>query len=139
VDIPEGNIGWIFEILKVSNFSWPSTSYCTEDAFFIDKLGSSHQNYMTYLLEVYCLLWYEASDNLHNGIFINWLENVTGELGKWIEGDLLQEQYNCWLKDMIKKQGGDFDEKFYRQTLSPNVEHFLCIKEEIQNAFDLKI
>ena len=94
---------------------------------------------MAYLLEVYCLLRYEASDDLRDGILNNWLVNVTGEVGKWIEGDLLQEHYNRWLEDMIKKRGGDFDDKFYRQTLPPNVEHFLRIKEEIEDAFDLKI
>jgi hypothetical protein len=50
---------------------------------------------------------------------------LTGEVGKWIEADLLQEHYNCWLEDMVKKRGGDFDDKFYRHTLLPNVDHFL--------------
>ena len=63
--------------------------------------------------------------------------NITGELGKWIEADLLQEHYNRWLEDMVKKRGGDFDDNFYRHTLSPNVDHFLRIKEEIENAFSL--
>ena len=99
--------------------------------------GSSHQNYMTYLLEVYCLLRYEASEDLRDGILNNWLVNITGELGKWIEGDLLQEHYNRWLEDQVQKRGGNFDNKFYRSTLSPNVNHFLRIKEEIENAFDL--
>lgn len=99
--------------------------------------GSSHQNYMTYLLEVYCLLRYDASQDLRDSILNNWLVNVTGELGKWIGGDLLQEHYNRWLEDMAKKRGGDFDDNFYRNTLSPNVEHFLRIKEVIENAFDL--
>ncbi|KAF8232602.1 hypothetical protein L208DRAFT_1377576 [Tricholoma matsutake] len=121
--VPEGGIGRIFEILKVWIFTFG---------------GSSHQNYMTYLLKVYCLLQYEACDILCDGIFNNWLVNVTCELSKWIEGDLLQEHYNRWLEDMIKKWGGDFNDKFYCQTLSPNVEHFLCIKEEIKNTFDLK-
>jgi len=92
---------------------------------------------MTYLLEVYCFLRYEASKDLHDGILNNWLVNITGELGKWIEGDLLQEHYNRWLEDQVQKRGGDFDDKFYRSTLSPNVNHFLRIKEEIENAFDL--
>ncbi|PPR04702.1 hypothetical protein CVT26_015027 [Gymnopilus dilepis] len=39
---------------------------------------------------------------------------------------------------MVKKRGGDFDDNFYRHTLSPNVEHFLRIKEEIENAFNLR-
>lgn len=99
--------------------------------------GSSHQNYMNYLLEVYCFLRYEASKNLRDGVLNNWLVNITGELGKWIEGDLLQEHYNRWLEDQVKKRGGDFDDKFYRSTLSPNVNHFLRIKEEIENTFEL--
>lgn len=39
---------------------------------------------------------------------------------------------------MVSKKGGDFDNPFYRQTLSPNVNHFLWIKEQIETAFDLK-
>ena len=92
---------------------------------------------MAYLLEVYCLLRYEASQDLRDAILNNWLVNITGELGKWIEADLLQEHYNRWLEDMVKKRGGDFDDNFYRHTLSPNVDHFLRIKEEIENAFFL--
>jgi len=80
---------------------------------------------MTYLLEVHCLLRYEASQDLRDGILNNWLVNITGEVGKWIEADLLQEHYNRWLEDMVKKRGGDFDDKFYHHTLSPNVDHFL--------------
>jgi len=93
---------------------------------------------VSYLLEVYCLLRYEASQDLREAILNNWLVNITGELGKWIEADLLQEHYNRWLEDMVKKRGGDFDDNFYRHTLSPNVDHFLRIKEEIENAFSLK-
>ncbi|KAF8809191.1 hypothetical protein BYT27DRAFT_7284261 [Phlegmacium glaucopus] len=113
--IPEGNIGRVFEILKLWIFTFA---------------GSSQQNYTTYLLE-------EASEDLRNGILNNWLVNITGELGRWIEADLLQEHYNRWLEDMVKKRGGDFDDNFYRHTLAPNVNHFLRIKEEIENAFAL--
>jgi hypothetical protein len=71
-------------------------------------------------------------------MFNNWLVNLTGKLGQWIEGDLMQEHYNRWLEDMVQKKGGQFDNKFYRSTLAPNVHHFLRIKEEIESAFDLK-
>jgi len=63
--------------------------------------------------------------------------NITGELRTWIEADLLQEHYNRWLEDMVKERSSDFDDNFYRHTLSPNVHHFLRIKEEIENAFSL--
>lgn len=92
---------------------------------------------MAYLLEFYCLLKYESSQDLSNAILNNSLVNLTGELGKWIPGDLMQEHYNRWLEDMIRKKGGDFDNKFYRTTLAPNIHHFLRIKEEIESSFDL--
>ena len=68
---------------------------------------------MNYLLEVYCLLRYKASQDLRDAILNNWLVNITGELRKWIEANLLQEHYNCWLEDMVKKRGRDFDNNFY--------------------------
>ncbi|PPQ87647.1 hypothetical protein CVT25_011485 [Psilocybe cyanescens] len=83
--ISEGDIGRTFEIMKIWIFTFA---------------GSSHQNYVEYLLEVYCLLRYDASKDLREGILNNW----PGGLGKWIEGDLLQEHYNRWLEDMIKEE-----------------------------------
>lgn len=60
---------------------------------------------------MYSLLRYDAFEDLCDGILNNWLVNVTGELGKWTEGDLLQEHYNRWLEDMVQKRGGNFDDK----------------------------
>ncbi|KAF8054715.1 hypothetical protein FPV67DRAFT_1657784 [Lyophyllum atratum] len=79
----------------------------------------------------------KSPKDLSDAILNNWLVNLTGELGKWIEADLMQEHYNRWLEDMAEKMGGEFDDKFYRHTLSPNVQHFLRIKEEIESAFEL--
>ncbi|KAJ7756790.1 hypothetical protein DFH07DRAFT_742456 [Mycena maculata] len=121
--VPEGDIGRVWEIMKIWIFKFA---------------GSSHQNYMAYLLEVYCMLRYEASNDLRNAILNNWLLNIKGELGKWIPADLHQEHYNKWLEDMIQKHGGEFDNKFYRQTISPNVHHFLQIKHEVESAFALE-
>lgn len=39
---------------------------------------------------------------------------------------------------MVKKHGGEFDEPFYRNIISPNVHHFLHIKSEFEDAFNLK-
>ncbi|KAJ7687510.1 hypothetical protein B0H17DRAFT_1300716 [Mycena rosella] len=121
--VPEGDIGRVWEIMKLWIFKFA---------------GSSHQNYVNYLLEVYCMLRYEASKDLKNAILNNWLLNIKGELGKWLPADLHQEHYNKWLEDMIQKHGGEFDSKFYRQTISPNVHHFLQIKEEVETAFELE-
>ncbi|KAF8056279.1 hypothetical protein FPV67DRAFT_1678179 [Lyophyllum atratum] len=121
--VREGDIGRVFEIIKIWIFSFT---------------GTSNRNYSNWLLELYCLFRYESSKDMSDGILNNWLVNLTGELGKWIEADLMQEHYNRWLEDMAEKMGGEFDDKFYRHTLSPNVQHFLRIKEEIESAFDVK-
>ncbi|KAJ7138817.1 hypothetical protein C8R46DRAFT_1320848 [Mycena filopes] len=119
--VPEGDIGRVWEIMKIWIFKFA---------------GSSHQNYMNYLLEVYCMLRYEASKSLSDAILDNWLLNIKGELGRWLPADLHQEHYNKWLEEMLKKHGGEFDSKFYRRTISPCVQHFLDIKEEVETAFD---
>lgn len=67
--------------------------------------GTSNRNYSDYMLDMYCLFKYETSKDLSNGILQNMLVNITGQLGKWIEGDLLQEHYNRWLEDMVSKKG----------------------------------
>ncbi|KAJ7162020.1 hypothetical protein C8R46DRAFT_904211, partial [Mycena filopes] len=98
--VPEGDIGRVWEVMKIWIFKFA---------------GSSHQNYMNYLLEVYCMLRYEASKALSDAILDNWLLNI---------------------KDMLKKHGGEFDSKFYRRTISPNVQHFLDMKQEVEEAFE---
>lgn len=139
--IPEGDMGRVNEILKVcSSLAFvhlPSTQGFRQIWIFTFA-GSANQHYKDYMLEFYCLLRYEASKDLKNGILNNMLVNLTGELGKWIEGDLMQEHYNRWLEDMASKRGGEFDDDFYRKTIAPNVNHFLRIKEVIEAAFDLK-
>jgi hypothetical protein len=67
----------------------------------------------------------------------NWLVNLTGECGQWLEGDLMQEHYNKWLEDMVRKKGGSFDDHFFQTMLAPNVNHFLQIKEEFELSFNL--
>ncbi|KAJ7934725.1 hypothetical protein B0H13DRAFT_1700476 [Mycena leptocephala] len=121
--IPEGDVGRVLEILKIFIFTFA---------------GTSNQNYMRYMLDLYSLLEFECSPDLKEALLNNYLFNLRDELGNFVEGDLTQEWYNRWLEDMVSRRGGDFDDKFYRQTISPNVHHFLKIKEDIESAFDLK-
>ncbi|KAJ7936379.1 hypothetical protein B0H13DRAFT_1853442 [Mycena leptocephala] len=66
------------------------------------------------------------------------LMNLAGEIGRWIEADLMKEHNNRWLEDMVKRRGGNFDDKFYRKTVAQNVRNFLKIKEDVESAFELK-
>ncbi|KAJ7805999.1 hypothetical protein B0H14DRAFT_2382203, partial [Mycena olivaceomarginata] len=101
--VSEGDIGRVWEILKIWIFKFA---------------GSSHRNYTKYLLEFYCLLRYEASEDLSDAILDNLLLRITAELGKCLPGDLLQEHYDKWLQAMSRRHGGEFDEPFFRQTVS---------------------
>ncbi|KAF7371704.1 hypothetical protein MVEN_00026800 [Mycena venus] len=121
--IPEGDIGRVLEILKIFIFTFA---------------GTANQNYMRYMLDVYALLEFECSPALKITLLNNWLFNLRGEAGKFVEGDVTQEWFNKWLIGMVKRRGGEFDDKYYRQTIAPNVFHFLKIKEDIESAFDLK-
>ncbi|KAJ6595092.1 hypothetical protein DFH09DRAFT_1413007 [Mycena vulgaris] len=121
--VPEGDIGRVLEILKMYIFMFA---------------GSSNQNYMGYMLDLYALLEFECSPDLKEALLNNWWMNLRGEIGTCIEADLMQEHYNRWLEDMVSRRGGNFDDKFYRQTIAPNVQHFLKIKEDIESAFELK-
>ncbi|KAF7371712.1 hypothetical protein MVEN_00027700 [Mycena venus] len=121
--IPEGDVGRVFDILKIFIFTFA---------------GSSNQNYMWYMLDLYALLEFECSPELKEALLNNWLINRCGELGKFIEGDLMQEWNNRWLSNFSGQRGGDYDDKFYRETIAPNVLPFLKIKEDMESAFELK-
>ncbi|KAJ7696824.1 hypothetical protein B0H17DRAFT_1130828 [Mycena rosella] len=121
--IPEGEVGQVLEIFKIFVFTFA---------------GSSNQNYMCYMLDLYALLEFECSPDLKEVLLNNYLFNLRREIGKFVEGDLMQEWSNRWLQDFSGRGGGDFDDKFYRKTISPNVLHFLKMKENIETAFELK-
>ncbi|KAJ7801382.1 hypothetical protein B0H14DRAFT_3783336 [Mycena olivaceomarginata] len=83
--VSEGDIGRVWETIKIWIFKFA---------------GYSHQNYMKYLLEFYCLLHYEGSEGLSDAILDNLLLRIDAELGKCIQGDLLQGHYNKWLQEI---------------------------------------
>ncbi|KAJ6449220.1 hypothetical protein C8R45DRAFT_1180873 [Mycena sanguinolenta] len=100
--------------------------------------SASKQNYTTILLDVYCLFKFEATKELKDAIWNNWVVNLTGELRKNVPDDELQEWHNRFHEDMVPKHGGSFDDPFFRETISPNVNFFQRLKEEMEKAFALK-
>ncbi|KAJ7266414.1 hypothetical protein B0H12DRAFT_1010765 [Mycena haematopus] len=121
--IPEGDIRRVMEILKIFIFTFA---------------GTSNQNYMRYMLDLYALLEFECSPALKLTLLNNWLLNLCGEIGKFVEGDLMQEWNNKWLQVMVPRRGAEFDDKYYREIVAPNVLHFIKLKEDIESAFELK-
>ncbi|KAJ8089852.1 hypothetical protein PM082_018428 [Marasmius tenuissimus] len=121
--VAEGDIGRLWEILKMWIFMFS---------------GSTNINYVRYLLEMYFFFKYEASTDLKDAIWNNWLVNLTGLPGHGLEGDLMQEHHNKWVEDLVGKHGGNFDDSLYHETISPNTHLFIHLKEGITDAYDLK-
>ncbi|KAM6491642.1 hypothetical protein JOM56_012886, partial [Amanita muscaria] len=118
-----GDTGRVWEILKIWIFTFA---------------GSGNHFYTQYLLELYCNFKWEFSPALQQAILNNWLVNLHGKDGEWIEMDLMQEHFNFWLEDMAQHKGKDFDEPFYRSILSSNVHHFMQLKDEMEECVSLE-
>ncbi|KAJ7812437.1 hypothetical protein B0H14DRAFT_2208379, partial [Mycena olivaceomarginata] len=83
---PDGEIGRLWEIMKIWIFCFS---------------GSSNRNYASYLLETYCLHWYEASEDFSHAMLDNWLVNLSGK--KYSECDYNQEWFNNWLEELFQQ------------------------------------
>ncbi|KAK1235387.1 hypothetical protein PQX77_001394 [Marasmius sp. AFHP31] len=120
--IRDGDMGRVMEQLKIWIFMFA---------------GSTHQLYVTYLLELYCLLTYESSPALREAILNNYL--VKFGIGiPFHEKDLMQEHHNKKLESMVNKAGGEFDGPFYRDIISPNVDNFIKSGHAWEAALGLK-
>ncbi|KAF7372416.1 hypothetical protein MVEN_00102800 [Mycena venus] len=69
---------------------------------------------LKYMLDLYALLEFECSPELKEALLNNWLLNLCAEIGKFVEGDLMQEWNNRWLTQISGQRGGDFDDKFQK-------------------------
>ncbi|THU87469.1 hypothetical protein K435DRAFT_681625 [Dendrothele bispora CBS 962.96] len=97
--------------------------------------GANHPHYTTYLLELHCLLEFESSPALRKAILNNYLVKFGLEAQ---ERDLMQEHHVGKLEDMVDKAGGNFDDKFYQETIAPNVDKMIHITHTFTSAFDLR-
>jgi hypothetical protein len=58
--------------------------------FIFTFTGSSNQNYMWYMLDLYALLEFECSPELKEALLNDWPINLCRELSKFLEGNLMQ-------------------------------------------------
>lgn len=75
---------------------------------------------------------HEAPAALRTAILNNWLVNLAGKRGHFLELDLMQEHFNFWLEELAQHKGKEFDEEWYRDVLSMHVHHFLRLKDEME-------
>ncbi|KAG8769275.1 hypothetical protein FRC12_005056 [Ceratobasidium sp. 428] len=78
--ITEGDIGRVFEIIKVLRFSF---------------WGGGATNYGNELLELACNYFYEYPEKLQDAILNNYLVNPSGLPNHWHELDLLRKKCEC--------------------------------------------
>jgi len=99
--------------------------------------GSSHNKYTSYLLEMIAFLEIDAGPELRDLFLRNWLVNLSGEGGRYLEKDLMQEHYNDILEGRIKRGGVEWDGKQMRDVHSRTVHHTERIKKEMRSTLAL--
>jgi hypothetical protein len=99
--------------------------------------GSSHSKYTNYVLDMIGLLEYDTDQELRTMFLRNWLVNPSGEAGRFIEKDLMQEHHNEVLEERLKIQGKSWDSRAMRDIHSRTVQHVERIKKELRPALGL--
>ncbi|KAF7372949.1 hypothetical protein MSAN_00502000 [Mycena sanguinolenta] len=121
--IAEGDIGRVFEVIKLLRFSF---------------WGAGSTNYGNELLELACNFLYEWSDPLRLTVLENYLVNPTGQIGHWLELDLLQEHFNFWIKALFNSKSHDFDGKHLSEAVGLNITGISKLRERFPGLFGLK-
>ena len=99
--------------------------------------GSSHNKYTGYLLKMIAFLEIDAGPELRDLFLRNWLVNLSGEPGRYLEKDLMQEHHNDVLEGRVKRGGVEWDSKQMRDTHSRVVHHTERIKKEMRSTLAL--
>ncbi|KAF9645275.1 hypothetical protein BDM02DRAFT_3071707, partial [Thelephora ganbajun] len=120
--VAEGDVGRVYEGIKM---------------MLLTFAGSSHSKYTGYLLDTIGFLEFDVDQGLRTMFLQNWLVNLSGETGRYIEKDLMQEHHNEVLEERGKRQGMSWDGKQMRDVHSRTVQHIERIKKELRPALAL--
>ncbi|KAJ7245530.1 hypothetical protein C8J57DRAFT_1679531 [Mycena rebaudengoi] len=121
--IAEGDIGRVFEVLKLLRFSF---------------WGAGSTNYGNELLELACNFLLEYSDDLKTAVLNNYLVNPSGLAGHWLPLDLLQEHFNFWIKRLFNSKSHDFDSTHLADRVGLNISGISDLREKFPGLFGLK-
>ncbi|KAJ7104701.1 hypothetical protein C8R44DRAFT_542106, partial [Mycena epipterygia] len=111
--VAEGNVGRVYECIKYMLFTFA---------------GSTHTNYVGYLLETIINLELESSPGLREALLMCLLINLRGLLGHFEEGDYVVEFFNRLLEDIVQHKNAQFDDSFIRNVVSRNLRHIAELK-----------
>ncbi|KAJ7805931.1 hypothetical protein B0H14DRAFT_2526395 [Mycena olivaceomarginata] len=111
--VAEGDVGRLYECIKYMLFTFA---------------GSTHSNYMNYLLETIINLELESSPGLKEALLLCLLVNLAGLAGHFEEGDYVVEFFNRLLEDVVDHKNAQFDDNFIRNIISRNLCHIAELK-----------
>ncbi|KAI0753498.1 hypothetical protein C8Q80DRAFT_1097118 [Daedaleopsis nitida] len=120
--VATGDPGRVYEAMKRMNIAFA---------------GSSHPKYGGYTLEMIVNLELESSPELKNIFLKNWLVNPSGEVGRWVEGDLHLEHINLQLETMIAHKDEQWDSEYVATVIAPNTSHFVTLKNKYREGVGL--
>ncbi|KAJ6602569.1 hypothetical protein DFH09DRAFT_899640 [Mycena vulgaris] len=90
--------------------------------------GSTHTNYLNYILETIMNLELECSPGLKVALLRGLIWNLSGITGHCEEGDFIVEFFNRLLEDVVEHKSAQFDDIFIRDIISRNLRHIAQLK-----------
>ncbi|KAJ7799418.1 hypothetical protein B0H13DRAFT_2391021 [Mycena leptocephala] len=111
--VARGDIGRVYECIKYMLFTFG---------------GSTHTNYLNYILETIMSLELESSPGLKLALLRGLLWNLTGLPDHCEEGDFIVEFFNRLLEDVVEHKSAQFDDLFIRNIISRNLRHIAQLK-----------
>ncbi|KAJ7445371.1 hypothetical protein B0H11DRAFT_2162611 [Mycena galericulata] len=111
--VANGDVGRLYECLKYMLFTFS---------------GSTHTNYMSYLLETVVNLELESSPGLRTALLLCEILNLRGIHGHFEEGDYVVEFFNRLLEDVVQRKNAQFDDDFIRNVVSRNLRQIAELK-----------
>ncbi|KAJ7736361.1 hypothetical protein DFH07DRAFT_966873 [Mycena maculata] len=110
--VARGDIGRMYECIKYLLFTFG---------------GSTHTNYISYVLETVMNLELECSPGLKVALLRGLVWTLTG-LTDHYEGDFIVEFFNRLLEDVVERKSTQFDDTFIRDIISRNLWHIAQLK-----------
>ncbi|KAJ7706777.1 hypothetical protein B0H17DRAFT_850412, partial [Mycena rosella] len=111
--VADGDVGRLYECIKYMLFTFA---------------GSTHTNYMNYVLETIINLDLELSPELKIALLLLLMMNLTGNAGHCEEGDYVVEFFNRLLEDVVKHKNAQFDDNFICNVISCNLRQIAELK-----------
>jgi hypothetical protein len=99
--------------------------------------GSGAPNYGKELLEVACRFMFEYPKELQTAILNNYMVNPSGLSGHWQEGDFFQEHSNKAIKTIFNTKNSDWDSRFLREDVSPNIAGLSQLRQSMMALLGL--